>query len=265
MFANRRLRLFVLHWGVDSALHHVAHRPWPLPSGPWVMKQIWHDLLFAHWPVSAAAMRPLVPAQLTLDTFDSQCWIGIVPFRMSGIRARTLPPIPGLSRFPELNVRTYVTYGAKPGVYFFSLDAANLPAVWAARRFFHLPYFDAAMTSKEIGRSVHYHSRRFRDAAEFRGHYDPTAEIRLRDKGSIEHWFTERYCLYTIYDNQVHRGEIHHQPWPLQDAEAELEINTVAAASGIPMPETAPMLHFARRLEVLIWPLRRTEQTQRQV
>jgi uncharacterized protein YqjF (DUF2071 family) len=222
------------------------------------MKQIWHDLLFAHWPLPADKLRPLVPAQLALDTFDGQCWVGVVPFRMSGIRARGLPPIPGLSRFPELNVRTYVTYGGKTGVYFFSLDAANFAAVWAARKFYHLPYFRAAMTSKEIGGSIHYYSRRLRGDAEFRGHYRPTADVRLREKGSIEHWFTERYCLYTTYENQVFRGEIHHQPWPLQDAEAEFESNTVAASAGISV-SGSPLLHFGRRLEVLIWPLRRAE------
>ncbi len=223
------------------------------------MMQIWHDLLFAHWPVPHAEMRPLVPAQLALDTFDGQCWAGVIPFRMSGIRGRGLPPLPGLWRFPELNVRTYVTYGGKPGVYFFSLDAGNLPAVWAARRFYHLPYFHAAMSSEELGGNVHYSSRRLRGTAEFRGSYRPTADTRLRERGSIEHWLTERYCLYTTHRGQVYRGEIHHAPWPLQNAEAEFETNTVAAAAGISLPTTAPLLHFARRLEVLIWPIRRAE------
>src|SRR6202045_1814463 len=172
------------------------------------MKQIWHDLLFAHWPVLASVMRPLVPAQLTLDTFDGQCWVGVVPFRMSGIRARGLPPIPGFSRFPELNVRTYVTYGRKPGVYFFSLDAANLPAVWAARKFYHLPYFHAAMTSNELAGNLHYRSCRLQGAADFCGHYPPSTEIRLRETGSVEHWFTERYCLYTDHRSAIYRGEI---------------------------------------------------------
>jgi uncharacterized protein len=223
------------------------------------MKQTWHDLLFAHWPLPAEKMRSLVPAQLTLDTFAGQCWAGVIPFHMSGIRGRGLPPLLGLSRFPELNVRTYVTHGGKPGVFFFSLDAANLPAVWAARRFYHLPYFHAAMSSRELGGSIHYCSRRLRGAAEFRGCYRATTEIRLREKGSIEHWLTERYCLYTTHRDQVYRGEIHHQPWPLQDAQAEFESNTVAAAAGIPLPSAAPLLHFARRLEVLIWPIRRAE------
>src|ERR1700677_673444 len=116
------------------------------------MKQTWHDLLFAHWPLPAAVMRPLVPVRLALDTFDGQCWVGVVPFHMSGIRRRGLPFLPGLSRFPELNVRTYVTYARKAGVYFFSLDAANLPAVLAARAFYHLPYFHARQTHPRGGR-----------------------------------------------------------------------------------------------------------------
>jgi len=229
------------------------------------MKQIWHDLLFAHWPVLASVMRPLVPAQLTLDTFDGQCWVGVVPFRMSGIRACGLPPISGLSSFPELNVRTYVTYGGKPGVYFFSLDAANLPAVWAARKFYHLPYFHAAMTVEARGDGIRYSSHRYNSQAEFRGDYSPAPEVRPAAKGSIDHWLTERYCLYTIHDKKVFRGEIHHRSWSLQNADAQLETNTVAAAVAISLPPIPPLLHFARKQEVLIWPLRHAEEEQRRV
>jgi uncharacterized protein YqjF (DUF2071 family) len=225
------------------------------------MKQIWHDLLFAHWPVPVAAMRSLVPGQLALETFDGQCWVGVVPFRMSGIRGRGLPALPGVSRFPELNVRTYVTHGGKPGVYFFSLDAANLPAVWAARRFYHLLYFHAAMYSEERDNTIYYSSRRPAGAAEFRGSYRPIGPVQLHQSGSLEHWLTERYCLYTVHDDTVYRGEIHHRPWPLQKSEANVEINTMAAASNIALPETVPLLHFARRLEVLIWPLRRADES----
>jgi uncharacterized protein YqjF (DUF2071 family) len=223
------------------------------------MKQTWHDLLFAHWPLPPEILRPLVPAQLKLDMFGGRCWVGVVPFHMSGIHLRGLPPLPGLSRFPELNVRTYVTYGGKPGVYFFSLDAANLPAVWAARAFYHLPYFYAHMTSQERGGSICYSSRRHRSPAEFRGRYRSNTAVQPRDKGSLEHWLTERYCLYTIHQGQVYRGEIHHPSWSLQDAEADLETNTMAAAAGITLPRANPLLHFARRQDVLIWPIRRAD------
>jgi len=223
------------------------------------MKQIWHDLLFAHWPLPLALLRPLVPPQLALDTFDGDCWIGVVPFRMIGIRGRGLPALPGLSCFPELNVRTYVTHGSKAGVYFFSLDAANLPAVWAARKFYHLPYFHAEMSCEDRDGTIQYSSRRHRAPAEFRGSYRPTAAVQPSANGSLQHFLTERYCLYTTHQDCVYRGEIHHLPWPLQQAEAEMEANTVAAAAGVSLPGTAPSLLFARRLEVLIWPLRRTD------
>jgi uncharacterized protein YqjF (DUF2071 family) len=223
------------------------------------MQQTWHDLLFAHWPLPEAVVRPLVPAQLELDICDGQCWVGVVPFRMSNIHARGLFPVFGLSQFPELNVRTYVSYGGKPGVYFFSLDAANRPAVWTARALFHLPYFYAAMSSQDVGGEIHYQSRRQGSGAEFRGRYQPITDVCRREYGSIAHWLTERYCLYTVHRDHVYRGEIHHQPWPLQDAAAEIEINAVAPAAGISLPASAPLLHFARKLEVLIWPLRRAE------
>ena len=221
------------------------------------MAQRWHDLLFAHWPITPEAVRTLVPSQLTLDRFDGQCWVGVVPFRMSGVRARGLPAIPGLSRFPELNVRTYVTLGDKPGVYFFSLDAANMPAVRAARAFYHLPYFFADMTAEVAGEEISYSSSRRNGKAEFHGRYRPIAPVRLRERGTIEHWLSERYCLYTVHQGRVYRGEIHHRPWPLQDASAEITANSMAAAADVVLPDTRPLLHFARRLDVMIWPLRR--------
>jgi uncharacterized protein YqjF (DUF2071 family) len=240
---------------VASLIESVAHRPWPLPGRPWVMAQTWHDLLFAHWPIPVEVMRPRVPAELALDTFAGHCWVGVVPFHMSGVRARGLPALPGFSRFPEMNVRTYVTVGGKAGVYFFSLDAANLPAVWAARAIYHLPYFHAAMKSEERGGMVHYSSRRFQGHAELRGRYRPVSDVQLRERGSLEAWLTERYCLYTVHGGRVYRGEIHHRQWPLQDAEAEFEINTAAQAAGITLPPTTALLHFSRRIEVLIWAL----------
>ena len=224
------------------------------------MKQIWHDLLFAHWPLAPAQIRPLVPPQLPLDLFDGQCWVGVVPFWMSGVRIRGLPPLPGLSRFPELNVRTYVTYGGKPGVYFFSLDAARHLAVWAARKFFHLPYFHAQMNSSERAGTIFYASIRTQAEAEFRASYRPTAPVQFSEKASLSDWLTARYCLYTAHRERIYRCEIHHSPWPLQAAQVEFERNTMAAAAKLALPDLPPLLHFSKRLEVLIWPLRRAGQ-----
>ena len=246
-------------------LREVEHRPWPLPAGPWIMTQTWHDLLFAHWPIPPHELRPLVPPELTLDTFEGQCWIGVVPFWMSGVRTRNLPAIPGLSCFPELNVRTYVTYGGKHGVYFFSLDAANRAAVWGARTFYHLPYFHASMKSTEQDGHIVYRCIRRAGRVEFRATYRPTGPVRVRPIGTLEDFLTARFCLYTTYQNQVYRCEIHHLPWPLQDADALLERNSIAAAAKIVLPPAPPLLHFSKRLEVLIWPLRRADQTVRRV
>jgi len=221
------------------------------------MAQTWNDLLFAHWPIAPQDLRPLVPPQLPLDLFQGRCWIGVVPFWMSHIHARGLPPIPGLSRFPELNVRTYVTHGDKPGVYFFSLDAANLPAVWAARTFFYLPYFHAKMSARIQDNWVVYNSIRRDAPAEFHGRYRATQSIELSCPGSLEYWLTERYCLYTMRDDQLFRAEVHHEPWPLQVAEAVIETNTVTDAAGLSPLEGAPLLHFSRKQEVIVWPLRR--------
>lgn len=220
------------------------------------MQQTWNDLLFAHWPIDPQVMRPLIPSALELHTFNQQCWIAITPFHMSGIRARWLPKLPGLSAFPELNVRTYVTHGGKPGVYFFSLDAGSRIAAWMARKTYHLPYFHAGMSS--VGRDgwIHYHS--IRDSgAELKANFRPTAPVALRNPATIEHWLTERYCLYTVHECLIYRAEIHHEPWPLQDAECEFSINSVAASAGIQLPGIQPLLHFSKRLEVLIWPLKK--------
>ena len=221
------------------------------------MVQIWHDLLFAHWPIPPETMRLQVPSELPLDIYDGQAWIGIVPFHMSDVRPRGVPPLPGLSRFPELNVRTYVTLGNKPGVYFFSLDAANLPAVWAARTFYHLPYFHAVMHVDVAADKITYNSRRFRGDAELGGSYQPISAVRLCQPGTLEYWLTERYCLYTVYRRRVYRGDIQHRPWPLQDATAEFGTNTMASAANIVLPNGKPLLHFSKRQEVLIWALTR--------
>jgi uncharacterized protein len=239
-------------------LQVASHRPWLLPRGPWIMTQTWHDLLFAHWPLPPQVLRSLVPAQLPLDAYEGQCWLAVTPFHMSDVCLRGLPAIPGFSSLPELNVRTYVKVDNKPGVYFFSLDAGTLSAVFAARSFYRLPYYYARMKVDVRPDEVRYHSlRRVPANAEFRGHYRPAAPVQLRPRGSLEHWLTERYCLYTTTGRSTFRAEIHHVPWPLQDAEAEIEVNTMAGAAGINLPDVPPLLHFSRKLDVLVWPLRR--------
>lgn len=245
---------------MTAVVQEVAHRPWPLPAGPWVMAQTWHDLLFAHWPVEPAALRPLLPAPLQIDTFEGRAWIAVVPFRMTGVRLRGTPSLPWLSAFPELNVRTYVTTGGKPGVWFFSLDAANSLAVAIARAWFHLPYFRARMSCTEREGWIHYASERIHrraPAALLEGRYRPVGGARSPQAGTLEHFLTERYCLYTTSARgQIIRAEIHHPPWPLQRTEAEFARNSMTESLGIALTPH-PLLHFARRQDVLVWPPRK--------
>jgi uncharacterized protein len=243
-------------------LKHTAHRPWPLPRGPWIMKQVWHDLLFAHWPVPLSAVRPLIPPQVEIDLFAGHAWLGVVPFRMSGVKVRGALGIRGFSPFPELNVRTYVMRDDKPGVWFFSLDAANALAVWGARRAFHLPYFRAAMRCEENAGWIHYQSsRQHRGAspASLRAKYRGVGESFTAPPGTIEYFLTERYCLYTANRNgHIIRCDIHHPEWSLQLAEASFQKNTMASAAGISLAAPQPqLLHFARRQDVVVWTPRR--------
>src|SRR5690242_17888012 len=203
-------------------------RPWPIPRRPWVMAQVWRKLLFAHWPLPPEVMHPHLPPCLPLDTFDGQAWVGVVPFTMEGVHFRGAPGIPTARRFPELNVRTYVTVENKPGVYFFSLDAGSRLAVVGARTLFALPYYRArfAITTREY--DVRYRCERLGKApadtphATFEARYRPTGPVRLAQAGSLEDWLTARYCLYTTRGAHLLRGEIHHAPWPLQLAEADI-------------------------------------------
>jgi uncharacterized protein len=241
---------------MHPALKFVGHRPWELPAGPWVMAQNWEDLLFAHWPVPADVMRGLLPRELEIDGFQGQSWIGIVPFRMSGVRLRGTPAAPGLSAFLELNVRTYVKAGGKPGVWFFSLDAANRLAVAVARAWFQLPYFYAQMKAEREGAEVVYGSRRMdrRGRAErFEARYSPAGESFHAHPGTLEYFLTERYCLYAQRpDGAILRGEIHHPPWELQSARARIELNTMAESLGVAVLGE-PVLHFAKLQRVVVW------------
>lgn len=222
------------------------------------MRMTWHDLLFLHWPVPPAVMRPLVPRELELDTFAGEAWIGIVPFRMSGIRLRRLPPVPGTAAFPEINVRTYVTGGGRAGVWFFSLDAAHRLAVRVARAWFGLPYHHAQISVGPTSGGIRYHSTRGSEpAAAFRGEYRPAGVKLHAQPGSLDHWLTERYCLFARdQGGTVGYGDIHHHPWPLQPASVSIELNTMADPLGIALPATPPVARFARRLEVVAWSLR---------
>jgi uncharacterized protein YqjF (DUF2071 family) len=237
-----------------AILKETAHRPWPIPQGPWLMSQTWHDLLFAHWPVAKDRLRELVPAAFELDLFDGQAWLGVVPFHMTNVAPRFVPSLPWISAFPELNVRTYVQVGGKPGVFFFSLDAGNPVAVGAARTLLNLPYYSADMTVTVDGRVDYSCRRAATPTAEFRGSYERHGNPRPPAPGSLEYFLTERYCLYAVdHQFRAYRLDIHHPVWPLETADAEITLNTMADAAGVTLPSIAPVLHFARRQDMVCW------------
>jgi uncharacterized protein YqjF (DUF2071 family) len=222
------------------------------------MAQSWKDLLFAHWPVSVAALEPVVPKALPIDTFEGDAWVAVTPFEVRALRLHGTPPIPLISSFLETNVRTYVSVDGKPGIFFFSLDAGSRLAVAAARRFYRLPYFPAAMSHEPDGDSISYKTQRTQPAApsaRLAGRYRPIGPRFEPQSGTIEHWLTERYCLYTLDDQQqILRGEIHHAPWQLQDADADFEVNTMLDEIGLAVGE-ASLLHYAERQDVVFWRL----------
>jgi uncharacterized protein YqjF (DUF2071 family) len=257
-----------------ETLDRTSHRPWPLPSGRWAMSQRWNDLLFAHWPMRAAEIEELLPEGLEADVFQGSAWLGVVPFWMDKIQVHGLPSIPGARTFPELNLRTYVRdrRTASPGVYFFSLEASNLLAVMAGRGFYHLPYHWAQMRLKPLkiesggAREFSFYSRRLlsrkpvRFAARYRG-LGPTFKLAQSRPGTIEYFLTERYCLFT-HDSmgRLLRANIHHVPWPLEQAEAEIEHNDLPGQIGLTLPDTKPLLHYSRHLAVYVWPTELVQQ-----
>jgi uncharacterized protein len=243
---------------VDRILRQTAHRPDPLPDGPWVLAQDWNDLLFAHWPVEASALRRLVPPALEIDLYDGAAWVAVTPFEMSGVRPRFVPPLPFVSQFLEVNCRTYVRHGGRRGIWFFSLDCTSLAVVALAGSAWHLPYFAAEIEMQRTGDRIEYLCRRRADAgpsALLAVSYGPDGPRREPAPDTFEHWAVERYCLFSEDgpSGSLWRGDIHHEPWVLQPAVARIEENTLPAAAGISVPRSEPRLAFARRAEVLTW------------
>ena len=234
------------------------HRTWLVPNKPWMMKQTWNDLLFANWPISVTELKKIVPDALTIDTYEGEAWISIVPFQLSGARPRFMPSLPYLSNFPEINVRTYVTLQGKPGVYFFSLDADQHIIVELARLGLHLPYYHAEINVvTDSDQIIHYRSIR-RDSrakpGQFAASYRPVSKVRYSESDCLAYWLTERYCMYmTNSKGTIYRGEINHSPWPLQLAEANIETNTLFNSFGLSQPVNKPLLYYAEKLDVHAW------------
>ena len=233
------------------------------PAGTPLLRQEWGDLLFMHWPVPVALLQPHLPPRLRVDTYGGMAWLAVVPFRMSKVRTRVSPPVPGASDFLELNVRTYVHLDGVPGVWFFSLDATNALAVWAARTFFNLPYLRATMRLDQPSEQL----RQFRAErthagvapAHFRATWSIGAPLPPAEPDSLAFFLTERYCLYTSNKAQtkLYRGRVAHAPWPLRAAKVLHYESTLLESHGFPTPAEPPVVHAGGPVSVELWPMRR--------
>jgi uncharacterized protein YqjF (DUF2071 family) len=244
-------------------LVRTSHKPRPLPSGRWQMKQRWNDLLFAHWPIPASSLTPLIPEGMQVDVFHGSAWLGVMPFWMDRIKVRGLPLIPGSRSFPDLSLRTYVREErtGMPGIVCLSLDASNPVAAALGRAFYRLPYHWANMHLEERAEREFsfYSQRRFAPQpvifkARYRG-LGPSRRLAECKAGSLEYFLMERYCLFSRNRlGQAIRASLHQVSWPLEEAEAEIEQNDLAGVLGIRLPEQPPVLHYSRRLAVYVWP-----------
>jgi hypothetical protein len=238
-----------------AALRETAHRPWPLPDDGWVLAQTLDDVLLAHWPVSERALRPLVPRALELERHGGSCWLSVVAFHVSALRLRGTLPLPLLSSFDEVNVRTYVRRRGRPGIWPFSLDTSSLAAAEAARRAFHLPFHRARIHLDRAGDWLSVSCARGEGEAFTARVVGRGRPFRARP-GTLEHFLTERYCLYTARPG-LHRAEIHHAPWELRRAEGKVVPATLTPESVRLAGE--PILHVAARTDILLWPLEPVE------
>ncbi len=232
------------------------------PEAPVFLFQDWHNLLFLHWEVPPQVLQPLVAPELTIDTFEGNAYVGLVPFTLSGVRPVLTPPLPWISSFHEINVRTYVRLrGRDPGVWFFSLDASSAIAVAAARAAYHLPYFHATMelhVSDDNPPLIDFQSRRngTHGAGPANAHirYAPMDGIvKQASPGTIEHFLIERYIVYTIdEEHRLCRARLQHQPYPIQRADVLECEETMIWAAGIRRPASAPLRHYASEVNAKI-------------
>lgn len=240
-----------------DALRNVYHGLGSSRGRYWIMTQTWHNLLFAHWAVPCETLEPLLPMGLQLDTFEGRAWVGVVAFRLSKIRLRGLPEFPFASHFPEVNVRTYVTAGGRPGVLFLSLDTDNPLVVALARPWFRLPYYLADVRFKESEGHIYFRSeRRCRGEcdARFEAVYGPCGPTYFAPPCTLDNWLTERYCYYAANRNgRTYRCDIQHPQWRLQEARADIAKNTMALAQGISNLQGGPRCLYAHEMTALIW------------
>jgi uncharacterized protein YqjF (DUF2071 family) len=248
----------------DTVIRRNTGRPVPIPQRPWASFQSWNNLLLCHWPIDPALIRPKVPAELELDLFDGQAWIGLIPMFMGEIRLRDLS-IPTEPNFPELNFRTYVRYGGRTGVYFFAIYAQALFADFGARAFFHTPYMPALVEFEQSQDGFHLGVHReltLPPHAKFDAVYKPKGAPFPCPPGSIEAFLSERYSAFAkTLTGKIVRGDLIHDPWQIQDVDAEVRENTILAREGFNLPVEPAQMHYAPGVQVVLWTFEDADQS----
>lgn len=240
-----------------NIFNEIDHRPYPLPSQNWIMRQTWRNLLFLHWPIPVEKLRPFIPASLKIDTFRGSAWLGVILFVIEGIYPRAVSTLSLVRKFPEINLRTYVKCKDKPGIYFLSIDVGNWASLRLAKRWYRLPYHSAKISFKKEGSSFSCQSNR-KGRADipiiFQGKYAPQSNVFFPKEGTVEHWLTERYCLYSTNNGvDIYCAEVHHRPWPLQAALAEISANTLFTPFDFDLYEEKPLAHYSKGIDSLIF------------
>jgi uncharacterized protein YqjF (DUF2071 family) len=244
-------------------MDEVTHRPWPIISKNWIMRQSWSNVLFTHWPISAELLRPHIPRSLEIDTFDGTAWLGVVVFIMEGIYLRGLTALSVTPKFAEVNVRTYVQRNGKPGVYFMSLDVGDLASLMIAKRWYRLPYKAAQISLQKEDQTFLCKSLRKEKSnvpIGFHANYIPLSGVYLSKKELFDDWLTERYCFFSTDKRaNIYCGEIHHQPWPLQKVDIEICKNSLFTPFQFDLSEEKMIAHFSKGLDSLFWNIKRLD------
>jgi len=224
------------------------------PEGRPVMEQNWEKILFLHWPIDPALIQARIPPGLEVDLFEDKAWIGITPFKVTGLHLMSLPPVPGLDSFNEINVRTYVHYEGKPGIWFFSLDASKLIPVIAARLFYQVPYHSAAISFHDSGTqfSVDMTRTANRDVG-FEARWQKGTRLRDPDVGSLAFFLVERYCFFAELRSSIMMTRVYHHPWILDEAVLESCESNLIGSVGLPEPSGEPLAHFSEGVSTQIW------------
>ncbi len=231
---------------IKEILKIVNHRPWKLPKSDWKFYQEWNNAIFLHWHVDKTELRKFVPKEIEIDLFNGEPWVSLVAFRMEKIRPKYLPSFPPISDFDEINIRTYVKYNGKPGVFFLSIEGGTDLSCKIAKGISELPYRYSKI--KRTSNKYISENREFKDKFEI----DYKIGNKLENKEEIDLWLTERYALFQNTDRAVNGFEIHHVEWPINHVELK-NITVNYKRFNKLINNTPDKIAYSKGVEVIAW------------